>query len=522
MRLIIVHNHFRPGGVRRVIELATPAIVERLRNSNENVEVVLAGGEPPDEEWFNYFAGTLKPTQVFPRVDERARYSAGRLWQQASSVRRLENFLKDLLHGQVPAKTVFWAHNQGLGRNLALTEALKRTALSTGSRLVLHHHDWWFDNRWSRWNEMRRAGYKRLSLVSEVIFGEDPGITHIAINQTDFSLLNPHMPKSAAWLPNPAEPADQHATVNDKRVQGWLDKRIGPGRPIWLMPIRLLRRKNIAEALLLKQWLRPEACLVVTGLASSRQEEAYARSLGSAATQHGWPLKLGALQGDKKAPQMSALFRASEAVLLTSLQEGFGLPYLEAVARQRPLVARMLPNMALDLTRFGFRFPQTYREVLVDPTLFDFPQEVGRQAQLFRVWRQQIPRSCRSWLQPPFLLLGSKSFGPVPFNRLTLTAQLEILSKPIDESWEKCLRLNPYLQEWRNRARQGRLRVTAWPEKANRNLSPTAYAKTFCGILSRATRSQYSSRTASQIQEDFIRERLKTENLYPLLFAEST
>ena len=102
---------------------------------------------------------------------------------------------------------------------------------------------------------------------------------------------------------------------------------------MWLLPCRLLRRKNIAEALLLTRWLRPEAWLVTTGGVSSAEEQAYADGLAAAAQTHGWRLRLGILHGDEsQKPSVPELLAASEAVLLTSLQEGFGLPYLEAAA----------------------------------------------------------------------------------------------------------------------------------------------------------------------------------------------
>lgn len=45
MRIVVVHYHLRPGGIRRVIETALPHL---LRAAPAPVsEVVLATGEPP-------------------------------------------------------------------------------------------------------------------------------------------------------------------------------------------------------------------------------------------------------------------------------------------------------------------------------------------------------------------------------------------------------------------------------------------------------------------------------------------
>src|SRR5204863_5382483 len=114
------------------------------------------------------------------------------------------------------------------------------------------------------------------------------------------------------------------------------------------------------------------------------------QALEDSARRHGWPLRLGVLQGDESnKPSVAELLGASEAVLLTSIQEGFGLPYLEAAAAERPLIARMIPNIAPDLEEFGFKFPQYYEEVMIDPGLFDWDSEKKRQARLFRDWRKQ-------------------------------------------------------------------------------------------------------------------------------------
>jgi glycosyltransferase involved in cell wall biosynthesis len=198
----------------------------------------------------------------------------------------------------------------------------------------------------------------------------------------------------------------------------------------------LLRRKNIAEALLLTRWLRPEAWLVSTGGVSSADEQAYAWKLKTAARRHHWPLQLGVLGGGEwKKPSVAELLAASECVLLTSIQEGFGLPYLEAAAAGRPLIARALPNIAPDLERFGFDFPQYYREVQVPPELFDWDAEVRRQKKVFRAWKHNLPPACRSLAVEPALLRRARTPGPVAFSRLTLTAQLEVLAQPARKSW---------------------------------------------------------------------------------------
>ena len=136
---------------------------------------------------------------------------------------------------------------------------------------------------------------------------------------------------------------------------------------------------------------------------------------------------------------------ASEVMLLTSAQEGFGLPYLEAAAFEKPLIARHLPNVVPDLLELGFSFPHLYEEILIAPNLLDLKRERGRQQRLWREWKAAMPSLCRRLARRPVLLNLSPG-EPLPFSRLTLTGQLEVLAIAPEQSWEACLPANPFLQ----------------------------------------------------------------------------
>ncbi len=241
-------------------------------------------------------------------------------------------------------------------------------------------------------------------------------------------------------------------------------------------------------------------------------------SSAAAAHRHHWRLRLGVLAGEEaRKPSVPELLAASEAVILTSIQEGFGLPYLEAAASRRPLIARAIPNIAPDLAQFGFRFPQCYEEILVAPGLFDWFAESKRQTKLFETWRAQLPGACRHLAGQP-ALLAAKEPQPVPFSRLTLTAQLEVLAHPARESWQVCAPLNPFLDEWRGRARAEQLQVTPWPRAAKRWLSGDAFGRQFFDAL-RVLHRTSRAFAPGKIQTEFIKSKLAGANLFPLLWS---
>lgn len=503
--------------MRRVIELATPHLVahwpERIQT------VVLATGEPPEADWLRSFRAQLRRASLQVMVVPAFGYVSEQAMGGGMIRRRVIDGIMEMLRELRHDKLVVWAHNLGLGRNLYLARELTLRCRRAGIPLVMHHHDWWFENRWHHFASMRDPGFRTLPAVANAILAGSPWICHVAINQTDAHVLSRHFCGLAQWMPNPiASPAEPPPTRVDA-ARAWLRQQLGEEAPMWLLPCRLLRRKNIAEALLLTRWLRPGAWLVTTGGASSAEEQAYAGTLDLAARTQGWRLRLGMLQGNEdRKPSVRELLAVSEAVLFTSLQEGFGLPALESAAAQRPLVARLLPNIAPDLAKFGFRFPQCYREVRVDPSLFDWRAERKRQKQLFARWKGLMPATAAKLAGKPVLLAADDESCPVPFSRLTLTAQLEVLSQPVERSWNRCAPLNPFLEKWREQASAKQLAVTPWPRSASKWISGGAFARRFLGLVpSRVSRvpPPNASRAA---QAEFVRAKLRAENLYPLLW----
>jgi hypothetical protein len=141
---------------------------------------------------------------------------------------------------------------------------------------------------------------------------------------------------------------------------------------------------------------------------------------------------------------------------------------------------------------------------------------------LFRTWLIRLPAAARKQADQPAFLVANGRPESIPFSRLTLTAQLEVLAQPFTRSWETCARLNPFLIIWRQRAEAGRLLPSPWPRSAARWLSGANYGRRFRRACETAPPSARKAVEASGCQEDFIRQRLKAKFLYPLLWSQTT
>ncbi|HEY5812827.1 MAG TPA: glycosyltransferase, partial [Terrimicrobiaceae bacterium] len=248
-------------------------------------------------------------------------------------------------------------------------------------------------------------------------------------------------------------------------------------------------------------------------------EQHYARRIEAASRKEKWKVRFQLVATQKSAPPIEDIARASEVMLLTSAQEGFGLPYLEAAALEKPLVARHLANVVPDLVELGFSFPHMYQEILVEPGLLNLKEERARQKKLWANWKSAMPSLCRRLACRP-ILLDLSSNDPVPFSRLTLTGQLEILAIAPEKSWAACTGRNPFLQDWRNLAQTGGLEPMKWPKRAEEAVGGGAYATRFWNAVGDISRRPLAARAVERAQHDSIAQRLKASFLYPILFGE--
>jgi hypothetical protein len=175
-----------------------------------------------------------------------------------------------------------------------------------------------------------------------------------------------------------------------------------------------------------------------------------------------------------------------------------------------------------DLESLGLTFPTLYEEILVSPSWLDWKQEIARQERFFATWKSGLPRSCRTWVQLPDWLTAEPDHG-VPFSRLTFTGQLEVLHSATPALMREAIRLNPWLSGWKSRAAAGKLPRITWKPDTAEKLSGRTYARRFWKAARAAAGGpRTDAESAERVQAGFLRERLGTEHLYPLLWHRNT
>lgn len=427
----MVHYHWRAGGVRRVIERTLPGFASAIGTR----EVVLLGGEEPPADWLEWLR-TAMPEGISLRIETLPDLGYVAEMTHPPAPRRITRCIAPLLAAPAGAPgAVVWMHNPGLVKNPAVPAGIIPLLDSTAARAIFHHHDFWCDNRWERYADAVTCGLGEPDALAEAIFPGHPSVVHAAINRRDFFLLRRFFGERAAWIPNgldaPVGSAPgQTATAG---ARSWLESSHGipATAPLWVLPSRVLRRKNLLEAILLRQAARKDAWVVVTGEASGGTERGYVEKLREFSSRPGNRFRLEVLsQAAPGAPSVTELQLAADALVLCSLQEGFGLAYLEAAALRRPLLCRKLRNIFPDLQDAGLSFPGAYDGLPVPNGSFDARAEHERRRAALERWMGAVPAGFRPLCKPTAETVHDlrEEGAAVDFCRLSLDAQFEVIA----------------------------------------------------------------------------------------------
>ncbi|HSP43484.1 MAG TPA: HAD family hydrolase [Luteolibacter sp.] len=330
MNVAVVHYHLQDGGVAEVIRRMLPVMAGKGVR-----QIVFTGGDEARHDWhrtvdgLGYGSPPITAQQLLDRLQAAA----------------LDAF------GAPPE--IWHFHNHSLGKNPLVPHIVERLA-QAGERLLLQIHDLAEDGRPG--NARNLSEYRRL-------YPAGPRVCYAFLNHRDRDrFIDAGLrPEHAHLLRNPVSPSPFD---------------ISPSRhPLLLAPVRGIRRKNLGELVLLSCLAPPGSRIAVTR--APRDESA--RILHDA-----WQWFAGDLSlpvdfnvVDRIAPCQGSgcsfddWLAGSSHIVTTSIAEGFGLPFLEAVAWGRPLLGRDLPQLTDDHAANGIRHSRLYSNLLVPADWID-------------------------------------------------------------------------------------------------------------------------------------------------------
>lgn len=249
------------------------------------------------------------------------------------------------------------AHNIcTMAKNLALTAALRQVcAQPNGPRLIAWHHDlaW----KAERYQSELHEGHP-WSLLLEP--WNDTNITHVAVSemrQQELATLQ-GIPSEDINVISSGVTLNNFYSLDAISSDIISSNKLDSHYPIFLLPVRITKRKNIEFALEIIAELRetfPNCALIVTGPPGAHNTDnvSYFSTLTTLRSE----LQLEPTETndaavyfltemvDERLPSstISSLFRFCDALLIPSAEEGFGIPIIEAGLSGMPVFCSDIP-----------------------------------------------------------------------------------------------------------------------------------------------------------------------------------
>lgn len=343
MRIALLHYSAPPvvGGVESVLGHHA-----RLMDQAGHRVTIFAGrGKTLDEHI---------PTRVLPRLDSRhPEVLAVKAQLDRGEVSPAFSALRDEIQAELLAELkdfdVLIAHNVAtLHKNLALTAALHALYQAPGfPRLILWHHDL----AWTapRYQPEMHAGYPW-----DLLRARWEGSTQVvisALRRQELSELTGAPAESIRVIPNGVD-LNAFYKLEPETIHLISQLKLFQADPLFLLPVRLTRRKNIQLALHILAQLRrefPNAMLLITGPEGPHNPanaayKAELLELRDALGLQGAAHFLAEASAEFLPDAVIAdFFRLSDALLFPSSEEGFGIPIIEAAFSSIPVFCADIP-----------------------------------------------------------------------------------------------------------------------------------------------------------------------------------
>ncbi|NOZ39337.1 MAG: glycosyltransferase family 4 protein [Planctomycetes bacterium] len=349
MQLVILHYHLNRGGVTTVVENHLRSLALLKPEERPSRVAIVYGGRAA--AWNESVAQEL-PFECsligVPELEyDQLRESESPLYDALQTV--LQSFDRD--------STVLHVHNHSLGKNAAMAPVVCRLA-DEGWRLLLQIHDFAED--------LRPANYQHLLDKADSVeqlrgqlYPQADQIHYAVLNQRDRQIMAQAGidDERLHLLPNPVR-APQHLPdarqVAASKVELMQALGVSASHRLVLYPVRPIRRKNLGE-LLLWSLLAGDTTFALTLAPLNSQERTAYQQWVEFATELNLPIQFEV--ANKTDLPFEEIYTAADAIITTSVAEGFGLVFLEASLAGRQLVGRSLPSVCNDFEAAGMQFP---------------------------------------------------------------------------------------------------------------------------------------------------------------------
>jgi|WetSurMetagenome_2_1015567.scaffolds.fasta_scaffold11238_4 mannosylglucosylglycerate synthase len=346
-RLTVLLLHYSAPPIVGGVESVLGRHAQLLVGAGHSVRILAARGDQPSPA-VDFIRIPLADSLHPDILRMKRELDAGRV---PSDFRDLSDRLAASLRAAATGADVLIAHNVcSLNKNLALTDALHRVYREPGfPRLILWHHD-------LAWCTPRYLPELHPGRPWDLLRDPWPEAVHVTISRLrrrEVSELTGLAPEAVHTIPN-GIPVEEFLKLDPQTIRIAEMHDLMQCDPLLLLPVRITPRKNLELALQTLAHLKedfPSAALLVTGPLGAHNPEnvKYFEVLLRMRRRLGLDSCAHFLAEDNPQPPPDAviadLYRLADALFLTSREEGFGIPLLEAGLARCPIFCADLPAL---------------------------------------------------------------------------------------------------------------------------------------------------------------------------------
>lgn len=350
MKLLIIHYHLKPGGVTSVIKSQLKILRSRL--GEDNVTLLVGGNKEQNES-----VGHLR--QI---VSEPIDYLVEKV--SSDKLQYRYNQILQTVMTMVTDDTIVYVHNLNLGKNPLLTYAIY-TLANQGVKVINHCHDF-AEDRPKNWLFLQEILSNLTDeSLDKILYPNIPNYHFAALNSKDLKRLEGYGVdgRKIHFLPNPISfsiaDLKRLGDVKDRKIDICRDLGIDPSKMVITYPVRVIRRKNIGEFILLAELFSDLANWLVTLSPKNPDEKVEYLQWKDFCNKS----QIDILFDVGEDREFSEVLGITDRCITTSVMEGFGMVFLEPWLFSVPVVGRDLLNVSDDFKRAGIKFPYLYEKI---------------------------------------------------------------------------------------------------------------------------------------------------------------
>ena len=405
-----LHYHLRPAGVRAEIENTIDAITQKLNAKNLSIFVLSDYEEVFTIKDLRIKTRFKKSRKVkiqkinIPEINYNTKPAKNKKQFLTEANELKQNILKHIPLNRCTKNNPFILHTHSvpLGKNPRLSAAIKLLADQCNNQnkplwILNQIHDFAENSRPELLQTLQTCtGRFDKKFASEIMYPNTPNIFYAVINSNDSENLEMVgiNPKKIFYLPNsvdidvftskPITRARKYRLQLMNSLDEYADKNdyvFDKKRKIILSPLKLMRRKNNIESLLLLlafNHLRDQYQLLISLEAHAGKDVDYVNKFKKFVRKNKLPVTIGEGQElislsekrqfeNGKITEFSIidLFDLSTAIMTTSILEGFGFSFIEGWLTGKAVIGRRLPYVCRDFEKNGMDLDHMYKKIWV-------------------------------------------------------------------------------------------------------------------------------------------------------------